>query len=469
MTYQKKSCVASLRSFLLIITVIFAVFITHYIVFVRVPGPMIHPIKYKIITGTFAFILDISQLFESIIGIPYYTILNTIADSYDKIKIRPFHHGQVLYHDQYIEDVLVRIYTPNNVSKTLLSPVIIFFHGGGFFFGSIYTHDTMTYHLSMYSGAKVISVNYRLTPYVHYPIPIEDSIKVVQYVMDNYQEFSIDPTQVFLCGDSAGGNIAAVVERQLRRKQKPVIRGVLLLYPLLQFVNFRLPSYLTNLPYHILSLLCEDIFTQVTNFYVNTSFTKNELFNNQHLSSDDYNHFYSKVNLQISNKDHIIEKSHRDTWKLLNENISPLLADDEILYNSPSTFICACTYDVLLSDAQLYFQRLQKLNVKDIVYREYHIFHGAMTFMDFPVAFNEAFHIIHDCAQIARPLNDNNNLPVIVYFPDDAFYMGSLVGSLATIITMCFITQPVSKYWSRLQILIDPSLQFFNTMLPTDI
>ncbi|CAF4355621.1 unnamed protein product, partial [Rotaria sordida] len=41
--------------------------------------------------------------------------------------------------------------------------------------------------------------------------------------------------------------------------------------------------------------------------------------------------------------------------------------------------------------------------------------------------------------------------------------------SLAAIITMCFITQPVSKYWSRLQILIDPSLQFFNTMLPTDI
>ncbi|CAF3418280.1 unnamed protein product [Rotaria sp. Silwood1] len=137
MTYQNKSCVPSLRSFLFIITVIFAFFITHYIIPVRVPGSMIHPIKYKIITGTFAFVLDFSQIFESIIGIPYYKTLNTIVDSFDQIKIRSFDHGQVLYHDQYIEDVLVRIYTPSNMSKTFLSPVIIFFHGGGFFFGSI--------------------------------------------------------------------------------------------------------------------------------------------------------------------------------------------------------------------------------------------------------------------------------------------------------------------------------------------
>ena len=49
--------------------------------------------------------------------------------------------------------------------------------------------------------------------------------------------------------------------------------------------------------------------------------------------------------------------------------------------------------------AQLYFQRLQKLHVKDVIYREYPIFHGAMTFVDFPVVFNEAFEIIYDCAQ----------------------------------------------------------------------
>ena len=46
--------------------------------------------------------------------------------------------------------------------------------------------------------------SYRLTPGVHYPTPIEEGVRVAKYVMDNYQEFSIDPTHVFLCGDSAG-------------------------------------------------------------------------------------------------------------------------------------------------------------------------------------------------------------------------------------------------------------------------
>ena len=46
--------------------------------------------------------------------------------------------------------------------------------------------------------------SYQLTPNVHYPIPIDEGVRVAQYVINNYQEFCIDPTQVFLCGDSAG-------------------------------------------------------------------------------------------------------------------------------------------------------------------------------------------------------------------------------------------------------------------------
>ena len=195
--------------------------------------------------------------------------------------------------------------------------------------------------------------------------------------------------------------MAVVVERHLRREQKPIIRGVLLLYPLLQMVNFRLSSYRRYLPYRLLSVLREDTLTQVANFYINTSFSEDELFTNRHLSFDDYVKFYSKLNMKVdqSDVDDLSPSSHPDTWKLFNENISPLLADDDILRNSPATFIVACTYDVLLSDAQLYFQRLQKLNFKNVIYREYRIFHGVMTFVDFPVAFNEAFDIINDSAQ----------------------------------------------------------------------
>lgn len=202
--------------------------------------------------------------------------------------------------------------------------------------------------------------------------------------------------------------MAVVVERHLRHEKKPIVRGVLLLYPLLQLVNFRLSSYRTYLPYRILSLLREELLVQVANFYVNTTFSHDDLFNNRHLSSDDYKNFFSKVSLTNLNEDYskdvnsnelLSRSSHPDTWKLFDENVSPLLADDETLRNSPATFIVACTYDILLSDAQLYFNRLHKLNVKNVFYREYAIFHGVMTFVDFPVAFNEAFDIINDSAQ----------------------------------------------------------------------
>ena len=194
-----------------------------------------------------------------------------------------------------------------------------------------------------------------------------------------------------------------VVERKLRRDRSPRIRGVLLVYPLLQLAHFRLPSYRTYVPYHLLSLLREETLTQTVNFYMNTSFTEDELFNNRHLSFDDYEKFYSRVNLTVPEEYRLASSftsvPHPDTAKLFDEAVSPLLATDEILLESPSTLIVACTYDVLQSDAQLYYHRLANLRVKDVLYKEYRIFHGAMTFVDFPVAFTEAFQIIYDTAQ----------------------------------------------------------------------
>lgn len=137
----------------------------------------------------------------------------------------------------------------------------------------------------------------------------------------------------------------------------------------------------------------------MTNFYLNTSFTKDDLFNNQHLSSQDYQKFHTRLNLSLENDVHQSSQSHRDTDILFDERISPLLADEDVFIHSPSTFLAACTYDVLLSDVQLFYQRLQTLQVKDVIYREYPVFHGAISFVDFPLVFDDAFEIIKDCAQ----------------------------------------------------------------------
>lgn len=200
-----------------------------------------------------------------------------------------------------------------------------------------------------------------------------------------------------------------VIERQLRNTTTPLIRGVALLCPLLQLAHFRLPSYSRYLSYHILSLLSEDLVTQMTNFYLNTSFTKDDLLDNHHLSSDDYQNFYSKLNLSIETDLHRISQSHRDTRKLFDENISPLLADNDRFIHSPSTFLAACTYDVLLSDVELFYQRMQLLEAKDVTYREYPTFHGAISFVDFPLSFDEAFDILKDCAQFIRNRTTTNS------------------------------------------------------------
>ena len=171
-----------------------------------------------------------------------------------------------------------------------------------------------------------------------------------------------------VCSDSVqlrtllGGNLALVVERHLRQEQRPPIWGALLLYPFLQMVHFRLPSHLTYLPYHLPSLLGGDTLPQMVNFHLNTSFTSEELLNNRHLSFDDYQSFYSKVNLTFLDQDQdtlcventVSKISHPETEKLFDINVSPLLADDELFLGTLPTLIVTCHYDVFLSNAQLW-------------------------------------------------------------------------------------------------------------------
>lgn len=251
---------------------------------------------------------------------------------------------------------------------------------------------------------------------MHYPTPIDDCLHITEYVIDHPEEFSIDRNEIFLFGDSAGkpikkmsndkhrltgGNLAVAVEHRLREKREISIRGLLLLYPFLQMVHFRLPSYEKYFSSNLLSLLHRETLTEMINFYLNTSFSSDELMENRHLSIDDYHLFYSKLNLSNVSLDHrpSSNRSHPSTAKLFDPLVSPLLADDEVLRGSPSTLLIACHYDIFLSEIEFYHQRLKALGVDDVHYRDYPIFHGAMSFVDFPVAFSDAFQILADCAE----------------------------------------------------------------------
>jgi len=118
----------------------------------------------------------------------------------------------------------VRVYHP-----TLLrgepTPSIVYFHGGGFVIGDLDTHEHLCRRLCHDVGAVVVSVDYRLAPEHPHPAAVEDCEAALRWVLEHADELGVDPERVAVSGDSAGGNLAAVVSQRLP------VRFQLLFYP----------------------------------------------------------------------------------------------------------------------------------------------------------------------------------------------------------------------------------------------
>jgi acetyl esterase len=129
-------------------------------------------------------------------------------------------------------DVPVRVYVPLGEpgDSDGPRPVLVYLHGGGWTIGSIETHDNTCRSLANGSGAIVVSVEYRLAPEHPFPAGLDDCRAAVQWVVDNAGELGVDPERLAIGGDSAGGNLAAVLAQQLRDGGPP-IRFQLLIYP----------------------------------------------------------------------------------------------------------------------------------------------------------------------------------------------------------------------------------------------
>jgi acetyl esterase/lipase len=103
-----------------------------------------------------------------------------------------------------------RVYTPAGSADGLLAG-IVYFHGGAWVFGDLDSHDSMCRMLANESRCRIISIDYRLAPEHTFPAAVEDAYAATEWVAAHASELSIDPARLAVAGDSAGGNLAAVV------------------------------------------------------------------------------------------------------------------------------------------------------------------------------------------------------------------------------------------------------------------
>jgi acetyl esterase len=115
-------------------------------------------------------------------------------------------------------------------------PAIVFFHGGGFTIGSRATYTGMTRTLALGTNAAVLSVEYRLAPENPFPAAVEDAWAAVQWLVSEADALGLDRDRIAVAGDSAGGNLAAVIARRCRDVGL-ALAAQLLLYPVVDFVN----------------------------------------------------------------------------------------------------------------------------------------------------------------------------------------------------------------------------------------
>ena len=261
--------------------------------------------------------------------------------------------------------------------------------------------DSIGYHFLINANDVCFSytclflcTRYRLAPEHKYPAAYEDCLNATIHFMKNIEHYGVDPARIIVCGDSAGGNLAAAVSQTLAgRSDLPRLRAQILIYPGLQALDFNLPSYHQN---RGVPLLFRERAAFFALQYLNGhALHMHEVLEGSHIPPDmrlKYRKWVSPDNIPEEFKvrgvkplrpTDFIAEVYETVKRFCEPNLCPLLAEDAIVHQLPESFILTCEYDVLRDDGLLYKKRLEDNGVRVTWYHLEDGFHGIISLYDY--------------------------------------------------------------------------------------
>ncbi len=231
--------------------------------------------------------------------------------------------------DLDVEGVKCRLYRPNDDSNLGL---LVFFHGGGWVVGDLESHDSVCRSLCNKSGIAILAVDYRLAPEHKFPAAVEDAVMVTRWAHANAASLGCNPNRIAVGGDSAGGNLAAVVAQL----QIAPLVFQLLIYPVTD-ARMATPSYEENKNGPVLT---RDIMKWFFDHYIGGA---------------------------TDSKD---------------PRVSPIMATDAVIASTPPALVITAEFDPLRDEGEQYAARLSANGVPTSLVRYYGMFHGFLSMAD---------------------------------------------------------------------------------------
>ncbi|XP_072308974.1 arylacetamide deacetylase-like 4 [Eucyclogobius newberryi] len=314
--------------------------------------------------------------------------------------------------DRIFSAVPVRIYEPATACNGLKRG-LVYFHGGGWVLGSIDSVDEVCRYIALKSSTTVVSVGYRLAPEHTYPSQLDDcEAATCHFLSVAMEDFGIDPERVAVGGDSTGANLAAALSLRLAKQNNGhllLLFAQVLVYPVLQMADFNLPSYQQN---HAVPILYRARVPFYFLQYLNGDPSLGQdLLDGYHVPNElkpRYMTWLSPSNLprECLSRGYVEQPEALYDGGLyhalkdgLEHEVSPLLAEDDVIVKAPPTFILTCEYDVVRDDGILFRKRLLDLN-KDVTWKHMTSgFHGMINFynqgwLSFPAATDVLDHVV---------------------------------------------------------------------------